>query len=589
MKTKAQGKSKLTSDKVTSTPSLLKSRENKRPSSPNENVVVDCGWGRLLFANTFLNNQEIVSSLRREKLGRRDIVLYVKDPQVILSLAPQDLFLDPSHTLRLYLKNYNTSQNFSRGFHIRPVQTQEDIEEANRIFKSHNMVEIPQEFALNQKNSKKMIIRVAEDNRTHKIIGITQGVDHTKTFDDPENGSSMWSLAVESQAELPGIGMALVNDLALTFKNAGRSFMDLSVLDSNKKAMKMYEKIGFEVIGQFFIKRKNPINEILFIGSPPETRTNPYAKIIINEARRRGIGVEIIDEESGYFNLTFGGRSLVCHESLSEITSAIAFNICSDKTMTRRLLCQYNLSCPDQMVAGDKSQNESFFKKYERIVVKPAVGEQGKGITINPQTVADLHNAVRNAKQVYEQVLLEEFIEGEDLRIIVINFEVIAAAIRQPAQIVGDNKSTVKNLLIKQSRRRASATGNESRIPIDDETERCVREKGYTFDSVLPLGEVVPARKTANLHTGGTITDVTSDLHPALAQAAIMAAEIINIPVVGFDFIVDSPEKPNYKIIEANERPGLANHEPQPTAERFIDLLFPQTKVIPILKTSMLK
>lgn len=589
MKTKAQGKSKLTSDKVTSTPSLLKSRENKRPSSPNENVVVDCGWGRLLFANTFLNNQEIVSSLRREKLGRRDIVLYVKDPQVILSLAPQDLFLDPSHTLRLYLKNYNTSQNFSRGFHIRPVQTQEDIEEANRIFKSHNMVEIPQEFALNQKNSKKIILRVAEDNRTHKIIGITQGVDHTKTFDDPENGSSMWSLAVESQAELPGIGMALVNDLALTFKNAGRSFMDLSVLDSNKKAMKMYEKIGFEVIGQFFIKRKNPINEILFIGSPPETRMNPYAKIIINEARRRGIGVEIIDEESGYFNLTFGGRSLVCHESLSEITSAIAFNICSDKTMTRRLLCQYNLSCPDQMVAGDKSQNESFFKKYERIVVKPAVGEQGKGITINPQTVADLHNAVRNAKQVYEQVLLEEFIEGEDLRIIVINFEVIAAAIRQPAQIVGDNKSTVKNLLIKQSRRRASATGNESRIPIDDETERCVREKGYTFDSVLPLGEVVPARKTANLHTGGTITDVTSDLHPALAQAAIMAAEIINIPVVGFDFIVDSPEKPDYKIIEANERPGLANHEPQPTAERFIDLLFPQTKVIPILKTSMLK
>jgi len=37
---------------------------------------------------------------------------------------------------------------------------------------------------------------------------------------------------------------------------------------------------------------------------------------------------------------------------------------------------------------------------------------------------------------------------------------------------------------------------------------------------------------------------------------------------------VDGPE---YVIIEANERPGLANHEPQPTAERFIDLLFPQT------------
>ena len=39
--------------------------------------------------------------------------------------------------------------------------------------------------------------------------------------------------------------------------------------------------------------------------------------------------------------------------------------------------------------------------------------------------------------------------------------------------------------------------------------------------------------------------------------------------------MVTSPRSPEYAFIEANERPGLANHEPQPTAERFIDLLFP--------------
>jgi D-alanine-D-alanine ligase-like ATP-grasp enzyme len=46
---------------------------------------------------------------------------------------------------------------------------------------------------------------------------------------------------------------------------------------------------------------------------------------------------------------------------------------------------------------------------------------------------------------------------------------------------------------------------------------------------------------------------------------------------VGLDFVVPSVDGPRYWIIEANERPGLANHEPQPTAERFVDLLFPQT------------
>jgi D-alanine-D-alanine ligase-like ATP-grasp enzyme len=44
------------------------------------------------------------------------------------------------------------------------------------------------------------------------------------------------------------------------------------------------------------------------------------------------------------------------------------------------------------------------------------------------------------------------------------------------------------------------------------------------------------------------------------------------------DFIVQAPDAPGHVFIEANERPGLANHEPQPTAERFIDLLFPLSR-----------
>jgi len=82
-------------------------------------------------------------------------------------------------------------------------------------------------------------------------------------------------------------------------------------------------------------------------------------------------------------------------------------------------------------------------------------------------------------------------------------------------------------------------------------------------------------RRTANLHTGGTIHDVTSEVHPRLVAAAVAAARAIDIPVVGIDLMVRSPREPDYAFIEANERPGLANHEPQPTAERFVDLLFP--------------
>jgi D-alanine-D-alanine ligase-like ATP-grasp enzyme len=92
---------------------------------------------------------------------------------------------------------------------------------------------------------------------------------------------------------------------------------------------------------------------------------------------------------------------------------------------------------------------------------------------------------------------------------------------------------------------------------------------------VLEADAELQVRRTANLHTGGTIHDVTDRVHPVLVEAACRVAKAIDIPVVGIDLMVKSPTMPDYAFIEANERPGLANHEPQPTAERFIDLLFP--------------
>jgi GNAT-family acetyltransferase (TIGR03103 family) len=228
--------------------------------------------------------------------------------------------------------------------------------------------------------------------------------------------------------------------------------------------------------------------------------------------------------------------------------------------------------------AGDAEDNLAFLTRHGAIVVKPARGEQGTGVAVDIRDRDTMEQAMARAGRSDPIVLLEEFVEGEDLRIIVIDYAVVAAAVRKPATIIGNGRSTVSELIDTQSRRRASATGGESRIPIDEETERCVKQAGYDFESVLPAGTGMAVRKTANLHTGGTIHDVTERLHPRLVDAAVRAAQALGIPVVGFDFIVSAPDAPDYAIIEANERPGLANHEPQPTAERFIDLLFPQTR-----------
>jgi len=169
-------------------------------------------------------------------------------------------------------------------------------------------------------------------------------------------------------------------------------------------------------------------------------------------------------------------------------------------------------------------------------------------------------------------------VAGEDLRVVVIDHRVVAAALRRPAEVVGDGRRTVRALIESTSQRRSRATGGESTIPLDETTDAVVADTGFALDDVLPAGARLRVRRTANLHTGGTIEDVTARLHPAIAESAVRASRAIGIPVTGLDFLVPDVEGPEHVFIEANERPGLANHEPQPTAQRFVDLLFPETR-----------
>jgi GNAT-family acetyltransferase (TIGR03103 family) len=248
---------------------------------------------------------------------------------------------------------------------------------------------------------------------------------------------------------------------------------------------------------------------------------------------------------------------------------------CQDKLVTHRWLQRAGLRTPTYRVAGRTDENVAFLEEHKLIVVKPAVGEQGMGITVGVDSPQALEVAIAAATQHHHRVVLESYHPGEDLRIVVIGYKVVAAAIRKPPEIVGTGDLTIEQLIEKLSRRRKASSSGESSIPIDNDTLSCLHSQELTLDAVLEEGRTVRVRRTANFHTGGTIHDVTRELHPALVQAAQQAAECLHIPVVGLDFIVPRPDASEYVILEANERVGLANHEPQPTVQRFVDLLFP--------------
>lgn len=540
-------------------------------------AIIDCGWGRLLLGQTFPDTASLVGALAEESDRARDVAIYVRDPHVVVAQAPQQLFLDPSHTFRLPLDRIDLPEPSMVGWIVRPAAPA-DEQAINRVLQSRKMVPIAPGFLAHGTQDGRLSLLVAEDADDGSVIGVVTGVDHVHACGDAEGGCSLWALAVDVQCLRQGIGQSLVIELIRLYRDRGRAYMDLSVMHDNVEAIRLYQKLGFERVPVYCVKNRNPINERLFVGPDVDDGLNVYAQIIVNEARRRGILAEVIDAPFGYFKLTFGGRSVVCRESLSELTSAVAMSRCDDKRVTRRVLTAGGLRAPAQIEADDESNVVRFLAEHGRVVVKPARGEQGHGISVDLSTLEDVHAAIERARHYCDDVIIEELVAGQDLRIVVIDHVVVAAATRRPAQVVGDGKTPLRQLIERHSQRRAAATNGESRIPLDAETDRCVAEAGHTMDTVLPEGLVLAVRRTANLHTGGTIHDVTAELHPTLRSVAEEGSRLLDIPVVGFDFMVPELDGEVYAIIEANERPGLANHEPQPTVERFVDLLFPQTR-----------
>ena len=542
-----------------------------------EPIALHCGWGRLLIGHTFADPASLAKELLNEQPGERDIALYVAAPQQVLGLEPTQLFLDPSDTLRLWFSDYRQATRVFRGFRIRRAQSDADWSAINQLYQARGMLPIDATL-LTPRHLGGPVYWLAEDEDSGAVIGSVMGLNHHKAFNDPENGSSLWCLAVDPHCSRPGVGEVLVRHLIEHFMSRGLSYLDLSVLHDNRQAKNLYAKLGFRNLSTFAIKRKNGINQPLFLGPGPEAEFNPYARIIVEEAHRRGIDVHVDDAEAGMFTLSHGGRRVRCRESLSDLTSAISMSLCQDKSLTHKVLKAAGLNLPAQQLAANADDNLAFLDEYQRVVVKPLDGEQGQGVAVDLQSIEEVQQAIESARQFDNRVLLESFHEGLDLRILVIGFEVVAAAIRRPAEVVGDGQHSVGALIEAQSRRRQAATDGESKIPLDHETQRTLLAAGYDYNSILPAGEHLFVRRTANLHTGGVLEDVTAILHPTLVDAAVRAARALDIPMVGLDLMVTAADQPEYVFIEANERAGLANHEPQPTAERFVDLLFPHSQ-----------
>ncbi|MEZ5582246.1 MAG: GNAT family N-acetyltransferase [Candidatus Competibacteraceae bacterium] len=330
-----------------------------------KNTSIYCGWGRIIMGHTFADPAALATELCRERRGNRDIAFYVDQPHVVLSYAPQQLFLDPSDTFRLDLQNVQGIDDGPNDVTVRSISSENDAYAINELYLKRSMMPTDPNYVWQMRDAETIVFLVAEEPTTQRIVGTVMGINHRKLFDDPADGSSLWCLAVDPQARQPGLARHW-SELWQVISNANNAYMDLSVMHDNEQAKSLYNKLGFEQVLSFAIKNKNAFNEALFVGPDLEGDLNPYAKIIVDEARARGITVEVLDAEEGYFRLSSGGKSITCRESLSELTSAVAMSRCQDKYVTNRWLSKAGLKTPAFQLAGSQESNLAFLNSITR-------------------------------------------------------------------------------------------------------------------------------------------------------------------------------------------------------------------------------
>src|SRR5207253_1075144 len=223
------------------------------------------------------------------------------------------------------------------------------------------------------------------------------------------------------------------------------------------------------------------------------------------------------------------------------------------------------------------------------VVVKPEDGNQGKAVSVNLTTEEQVRMAFDLSHEISSGVIVEQYITGNDYRLLVVGGKLVAAAQRCPAQVVADGLHTVQDLvkMVNEDPRRGQGHGSAlTRIRMDAAAELTLGKQDLTWDSVPGPGQMVLLRDNSNLSTGGTATDVTDDVHPDNAALAVLAAQTIGLDIAGVDVVCRNIKRPLYEqgggVVEVNAAPGLRMHvypsegKSRPVGEAIIEMLFPQ-------------
>lgn len=290
---------------------------------------------------------------------------------------------------------------------------------------------------------------------------------------------------------------------------------------------------------------------------------NVHLAYYVQAADKLGIKYEILVRRL-LAKFQDNGISWYIINTATPLTTTTSTTICKRKHLTNLVLKKAGLPVPEQEDLEFPIDAIKFFAKYKEIVIKPTQQLGGIGITILPQNEEQVlkafQNALENSKSTAKsKVLGEEFIQGENYRLLVLGDKVIGAVRRKSAHIIGNSKNTIRELITQANEIRKESILKP--IPIDNEVILKLQRNNLNLESIPEEGEEIILRYNCNLTTGGTTEECMQEIHDFYIQIAVKAVKTIGAEFGGVDIIAENISKPSKCAInEINYNPGLRVH-----------------------------
>ena len=361
--------------------------------------------------------------------------------------------------------------------------------------------------------------------------------------------------------------------------------------DSNSKTLKQEIKELSKICKTFGIKSQKALAEYDIAEKAPKSKLdnaiklmkegyrcryslNKYKKLVaesvvnIKDAISQGIDYEVLNEAKSVVQLNLNGhKEFVIEGNKTDRDTYIFPIITDDKYTAKMIMAENGLNVPKAILLNnemDKDDIDSIVSPFynKKIVIKPRNTNYGTGITVfsKPANKKQILNAIDYAFKFDTNVLVEQYQKGMEYRFLVIDGKCLSVAHRRAASVVGDGKSTIKELIKEKNKEDWHAlTGTP--VKMDEPVNEYLKLQNLNLDSVPAKGKRITLRSNSNCSTGGESVDYTYTMPAKFKKIAEKAAKAFNGKICGVDIIIEDFAKDDYAIIEINDNPGYSINE----------------------------